>query len=289
MDSKLGESMKRIILLIGVFVMGCSHPIPDYAFEKRVALVIGNQNYKHKVLSNPIHDADGVVEVLKRLNFKSENILLAHDVNAEDFFTLLESFKKKIDNETIAFFYFAGHANTITRDSTKSFLMMVDSKEDALVSIYKIYEVLDKAGAKHNIIAIDACRDYREVTKKDKVVYRGGIIDLTTPDERGERRAKIYDNNHSRPPFSTIVSFAADVNEGARDKGLIDTTHSPYSRYLIEYLDDSRIPVGEVFNRVRKSLRKELHGKQRNLETGALEGNPWLNPKRGDIPVAPAF
>ncbi len=280
--------MKRIILLLGVFVMGCSHPNPDYAFEKRVALVIGNQNYKYNALNNPIHDADGVAEVLESLNFKPENILLAHDVNAEEFFTLLEKFKVKIDKDTIAFFYFAGHANTITRDSTKSFLMMVDAKEDALVSIYKLYEVLDKAGAKHNIIAIDACRDYRKSTKNDKVLYRKSI-DLTTPDERGERRVKIYDNNHSRPPFSTIISFAADVNEGARDKGLSDKTHSPYSRYLIEHLDDSRIPVGEVFNRVRKDLRKELHGKQRNLETGALEGNPWLNPKRGDIPVAPAF
>ena len=49
------------------------------------------------------------------------------------------------------------------------------------------------------------------------------------------------------------------------------------------------IPVGEIFNRIRVDMRKELDGKQRNLEQGALEGNPWLNIKKADIPSSVAF
>jgi len=282
--------MKVVLLLfLGLFIIACSskNVASDNSFTKRVALVIGNESYPYQALDNPINDAKGIVEVLLRLEFKRENIIFATDVNATQFYSLLEEFQKKIDHETIAFIYFSGHANTLHSNSTNSFLLMVDPKEEASVSIHKIYEVLEKSGAKHNIICIDACRDYKEKSKDDTIVNRGGRI-IHVEEEKALPR-KIYDNNHSNPPISTIVSFAASINQIARDKGTIDKNHSPYARYLIRHLDDPKIPVSEVFNRVRVDLRKELNGTQRNMETGALEGNPWLNPKRGDMPVTAAF
>lgn len=280
--------MKVIFFIVGfLFIGACSTKNIVEIPLKKVAFVIGNQSYPYQGLLNPINDAEGVVEVLLRLDFKRENIIYATDINAEEFYKLLDAFQAKIDTQSVAFFYFAGHANTFHPHSTNSFLMMVDPKEEALISIHKIYEVLTKARAKHNIICIDACRYYKEMSNNDKVVYRGWRKVHFT-EEKGLPR-KIYDNNHANPPISTVVSFAAGINQPARDKGIIDESHSPYTRYLIEHLDDAQIPVSEIFNRVRLALRKELNGEQRNLETGGLEGNFWLNPKKGDVPVTSAF
>jgi len=137
------------LLLWGVLLLilnGCA------TSQNRVALVVGNQNYTTKALKNPLNDAKRVSQRLQSLGF---DVVMAQDTSKEEFEEALKAFQSKINPQTTTFFYFSGHANTLHPNSNETFMLMVDSDKEVLVSIHKLYETLRKAKAKNNIIAID--------------------------------------------------------------------------------------------------------------------------------------
>ncbi len=276
----------KIIIVIFIFLLGCSNNIPIKNPEKRVALVIGNQNYPTKKLANPINDAKEITKILKKLNF---DVIYLTDVSQKKFNLALEKFKSKIDPNTLTFFYFSGHGNTIHKNSTETFLIMVEQNRDVWVSIHKLYEVLNQAGARNNIISIDACQDYKKGknNKDSKGLYRTGYKVINYEDGTINLK-KIIDDKYSykRPP-STIISYSAEPNEKAKDSGLKDPKMSPYAYYLVKYLDNESIPIAEVFRRVRKGMLNDFKGTQRNSETNGLKENIWLQPAKAMPSPAP--
>jgi len=265
---------------------------------KRVALVIGNQDYGENSLLNPINDAMGIKKTLERIGF---NVTIRNNLTLSTFYMALEEFKKKIEpNNTIVFLYFAGHGNTFNKKSSEEYLMMTDKDEIVLVSIYRLYEFLHSAKARHNILVIDACRDYQKsYTPTDKKKnqryissarnYRGNFrANYTTGKKIEKKKPVIYDDNCSGVfPPSTIVSYATMHNQLAKDWSIYNKNHSPYTRQLIKYLDDEEIPIEEVFRRVRIGLIRETNRTQINLEENSLEKNVWLVPKEGKVAFAP--
>ena len=171
--------------------------------------------------------------------------------------------------------------------------MMTDKKETVFVSIYKLYAFLNGAKARHNIMIIDACRDYQGhyvAMNEDEKNYRGNFRSpkLRSTDGVKEDKSAIFDEGYpSGFPRSTIVSYATDLYERAKDWSIYDPKHSPYSYALIEHLDDEEIPIEEVFRRVRTSLLKETENQQGNTEKTTLEKNIWLVPKRAEVAFAP--
>ena len=293
----------NIVLFLSIFIfMGCS--ATTFRSEKplkRVALVIGNQDYGENSLENSINDAVGVSKTLKHIGFE---VILKKDVTLLSFYKALEEFKEKIEpHNSIAFFYFAGHGNTLSKKSREEYLMMTDKKQQVLMSIYRLYEFLDKAEARHNIVVIDACRDFQrylipmERVKNARYIknskrgynFRGNFRANITEAKRGvEPKWVIHDDNCSdKFPSSTIISYATMHNQMAQDWSLYDEHHSPYTRLLINYLDDEEIPIEEVFRRVRLALIKETNRKQMNLEESSLEKNVWLVPKKAEVAFAP--
>ncbi|SFV59980.1 hypothetical protein MNB_SV-12-1250 [hydrothermal vent metagenome] len=280
-----------IVLLL---FMSCSSKVAITDKKvKRVALVIGNQDYGDNSLLNPINDAIGIKETLERIGF---SVTLKKNLTLSQFYQALDEFKEKIEpNNTIVFLYFAGHGNTV-KNSKEEHLMMTDKGEKVLVSIHKIYEFLDKTEARHNIVVIDACRDYQnsytsvDKAKANKYIssarnFRGNF---SVGRKIEEKEFVIYDNNCSdKFPRSTIVSYATNFNQMAKDWSIHDENHSPYSRQLIKYLDDEEIPIEEVFRRVRVALMAETNGTQMNTEEISLEKNVWLVPKEGQVAFAP--
>ena len=256
---------------------------------KRVALVIGNKDYKVlKKLKNPINDAEAMKDVLEDLGFDTT---LALNVGYKNFNRLLKEFRLKIDNNTIVFFYFAGHANTLQRNSSEAYLAMIEEEGNvSLVSLYRLYETFIKSNARYNIVAIDACRNYQK-SDNEALVSRGANWREVIFDEGNVLKPNILlDNNYSSTfPPSTLISYATMHNQKAYDRGVNDPSHSPYAKALINHLADEEIPIEVVFKRVRSDLIKELKGKQINLEESSLEKNLWLQPKRGEVSVNAAF
>lgn len=273
--------------------IGCtSHPTPSDKDVKRVALVIGNQNYQDNALKNPRNDAQAIANTLQSMDFKV-NLLL--DSTLSQLNMALSQVKRQIEpDKTLLLIYFAGHGNTLKEGSDEQYLMMVDSDKKVLVSIYKLYDFINQAKARHNLVIIDACRDYKGhyVPEKNVVAsnYRGNFegLDLRSTDGIKKKENVKLDNDYSHKILrSTLVSYATDPYQRAKDWSIHDKGHSPYSYALIQHLDDEEVPIGEVFRRVRESVLAETNRTQASSENTKLEKNIWLVPKRAEVAFAP--
>ena len=294
--------MKKIVFFYVVLLFGCTYQSNVEKIEvKRVALVIGNQHYHGNELDNPINDAKGVAIVLEEIGFE---VILGLDLTLSQFNRSLERLKSKIEAQnTLVFIYFAGHGNTLQRNSSEQFLMMTDTEKPVLVSIFKLYSLLKSAKSRYTIIAIDACRDYQKHyisihdEKNHNILknYRGNFkfktrqvrfSDGVTTDIEVIHDDKDY---FESLPKSTIISFATRRNQRAKDWSIYDSQHSPYSYALIKHLDDEEIPIEELFKRIQKEINIETNGEQVNTSESTLFKNIWLVPKRAEVAVAPAF
>ncbi|CAA6812415.1 MAG: Unknown protein [uncultured Sulfurovum sp.] len=284
--------LKFFIFFYVLFIFACTaQPSLEERPMKRVALVVGNQDYKDNVLDNPIHDAKGIAKTLTSIGF---DVHLTLNSTEAQFNQALQNVKSKIEpNNTLLFIYFAGHGNTLKEDSNEQFLMMTDKNETVLISIYKLYDFLNKAKARHNVMMIDACRDYKEhyvPVGKGKKNYRGNFRGVSVRSSDGfkkEEAVRVVDNYAHEFPKSTLISYATDPAQKAKDWSEHDMRHSPYSYALIQHLADEEVPIGEVFRRVRESVLNETNRTQGNSEITKLEKNIWLVPKRAEVAFAP--
>ena len=284
--------MKFFIFFYVFLILGCTSQLfVEEKPIKRVALVIGNEDYKNNRLDNPVNDAKGIANTLRGIGF---DVNLTLNSTIEQLNQALAKIKTKIEPEnTILLIYFAGHGNTLKKDSEEQYLMMTDKKETVLVSIYKLYAFLNDAKARHNIMIVDACRDYQghyvPIGKEEKN-YRGNFRTPNLRSTDGVKRkqpVRLDDKYSHKFPKSTIISYATDPHQRAKDWSEYDKRHSPYSYALIKHLDDEEIPIGEVFRRVRESVLKETKRKQGNSEVTKLEKNIWLVPKRAEVAYTP--
>ncbi len=128
----------------------------------RIALVIGNSNYKNSGLSylpNPVKDAALMKETLEQLGFR---VIYAENLNKESMDNIVDQFIAALSAGDIAFFYYAGHGSSY---AGKSYLLPLGANiRSATQFKYRAnnaQEVLDLMSekAKSSILVLDACRD----------------------------------------------------------------------------------------------------------------------------------
>ena len=97
--------LTRLAMALGILTAAM---LPQQASaERRVALVIGNAAYAHATaLRNPGNDAGDVAETLKKLGFE---VLLARDLDQQNFAKTIEQFARALDEADTALFFYAGH------------------------------------------------------------------------------------------------------------------------------------------------------------------------------------
>ena len=87
--------------------------------QKRVALVIGNNEYKEAPLKNPAHDAEDIANVLRGLGFTVQTKINADQRGMEE---AVKEFVREIQNGDVGLFYFSGHGVQV---SGENYLMPV--------------------------------------------------------------------------------------------------------------------------------------------------------------------
>ena len=129
--------------------------------ERRVALVIGNSQYKNSnlVLFNPKNDAEDVAASLRSLGFE---VILRIDADRRDFDLAMTQFARAATYADTALFYYAGHA---LQHQGQNYLMPTDAElEDEvslryeMVSLDDVRAGLERAGGV-KIMILDACRN----------------------------------------------------------------------------------------------------------------------------------
>src|SRR5215468_12149336 len=194
--------------------------------ERRVALVVGNSQYKNSnlVLFNPKNDAEDVAATLGKLGFE---VILRIDAGMRDFDLAMTQFARSAINADAALFYYAGHA---LQYQGQNYLMPTDAElEDEFslryqtVSLDDVRASLEQArGAK--IMILDACRNNPLV---DRLGRRMSGVTRNIAAVRGLAR---IDKGQGM-----VVVYATAADEVAKDGS---GRNSPFTAALLKRLGD---------------------------------------------------
>jgi uncharacterized caspase-like protein len=132
--------------------------------EKRVALVIGNNDYRNvPKLQKAVNDARTMGETLKQLGF---SVMVAENQTRQAFSESLLAFDAAVGPGDTAFFFYAGHGFEI---AGQNFLLPTDVPaagegqeelvRDASVLADRIIERLQNKNVRTAILVFDACRN----------------------------------------------------------------------------------------------------------------------------------
>ena len=131
---------------------------------KRVALVIGNNDYRNvPKLQKAVNDARTMGDTLKQLGF---NVMVAENQNRQQFSQSLLAFDNAVGPGDTAFFFYAGHGFEI---GGQNYLLPTDVPaategqeelvRDASVLADRIVERLQNRQVRTSILVFDACRN----------------------------------------------------------------------------------------------------------------------------------
>ena len=194
--------------------------------EKRVALVIGNNDYKNvPKLQKAVNDARTMGDTLKQLGF---SVMVAENQTRQAFSETLLAFDKAVGPGDTAFFFYAGHGFEI---AGQNFLLPTDVPaasegqeelvRDASVLADRIIERLQNKKARTAILVFDACRNNPfERSGTRAVAGGGGLAPMTQLPEgvfsvfsAGPRQTALdrLSNNDDNPNSVFTRTFAKEL------------------------------------------------------------------------------
>ncbi len=243
---------KNIFLIMIIFFISAASAFG----EKKVALVVGNQNYKNSPLNNPKADAQAMVEKLKAMDF---SIIECYDVDRATFLRQLRVFFNQLDKTDIALFYYSGHG---VENKNTNYLIPVNedikSEDDLLVSAISLDFILDET-AEHDcskfVVILDACRN--NPIKKSRGSSKG-LVPVT--------------------PNATLENFIMYATAAGQTADDGSSNHSPFTAALLNHIDeDSTIQI--IAQKVAKEVYAVTNQMQDPYTAGNLKSDLYLNSK----------
>src|SRR5712672_1865686 len=194
--------------------------------EKRVALVVGNNDYKNvPKLQKAVNDARTMGDTLKRLGF---SVMVAENQTRQAFSQTLLAFDNAVQPGDTAFFFYAGHGFEI---AGQNFLLPTDVPaategqeelvRDASILADRIIERLQNKKVRTSILVFDACRNNPfERSGTRAVAGSGGLAPMTQLPEgvfsifsAGPRQTALdrLSNNDDNPNSVFTRTFAKEL------------------------------------------------------------------------------
>jgi Caspase domain len=263
------------LLLVGLLLLW-TVSAPAFA-ENRVALIIGNSNYKNvTTLPNPINDATAITQLFKAAGFA--NVELHQDLENNGLRHALRNFSDAAREAEIAIVFYAGHGIEVNGEN---YLIPIDAKlerdidvEDEAVSLDRVLTMIAPA-RRLRLVILDACRDNpflktMKRTRADRAIGRGlARVEPTTPD--------------------TLIAFAAKAGSTAIDG---EGANSPFTSALLAHLAAPGLDVRLALGLVRDEVLAKTRRKQEPFVYGSLGGEaialvePPAPPKQGGSAAA---
>ncbi|MEJ1931429.1 caspase family protein [Nostoc sp. NIES-2111] len=255
-----GGPMRRLLFLFVVAALaGLVHPCASDAGENRVALVIGNAQYRSvEALENPARDARAIAARLEDAGFAS--VIVGIDLDRAGLVRTLQQFQAIADGADWAVIYFAGHGLQV---DGANYVVPVDAAlrsdrdvDDETVSLDRL--LLAIAGARQiRLVILDACRDnpFQPRMSQAAVRFSGG---------RGLARVE--------PGVATMVAYAARDGQVASDGG----DHSTFVEALLRRIAAPGLEIGQLFRLVRDDVLASTGGQQEPYVYGSLPGRDFF-------------
>ena len=201
---------------------------------ERVALLIGNTDYKFQPLSNPVNDVRAISRTLIEIGFHKKNVTVLENVSKVEIEKALYTFNQRAASAEIALIYFSGHGMQINNSNYMFPANTTATNPLDLMGLVDLnYFIQSASSAKYGIVLVDACRNnpliqyFRNGQHKGSTAKRG--LGQVSP-----KREQI------------LIGFATDTGNTAND-GIGD--NSPYAKALIDNLKlnlDIRMVLGQV-------------------------------------------
>jgi cytochrome c551/c552 len=221
--------------------------------EQRIALVIGNSKYKEKSLSNPANDARDMAVALRELGF---DVIDKIDVTQKEMNRAIVQFGEKLNANTIALFYYAGHGMQV---KGKNYLIPVDaeiaSENSARAETVDVDTVLDQLNRSPlSIVILDACRN--NPFERRFRSTGGGLAAMDAPK-------------------GTLIAYATApgsiASDGTGRNGL-------YTQELLKAMRTNGLPVERMFKEVRRNVTRTSGDTQTPWEMSSLTGEFYFKP-----------
>jgi uncharacterized protein len=236
--------------------------------SKRLALVIGIDDYSASPLQFPINDAKLVAKQLKSADFE---VILIPNPTRGQFIQARKRFVEEINKyhesgaDVTALFFFAGHAVQFDGHNylipAKSELLsdlnrypneadFIDQSIDVQLSIL---DHLSQSNASKVIFVLDACR-----------------VNPFKPDHRASGRPSGLSSVSAKPGGpDTFILFAAEPGRVAMD-GTPNASNSPFTESFADAISQPGSSLEAVYRQVREQVRKNTSEKQRPYQEGVL-------------------
>ena len=227
--------------------------------SKRLALVVGNANYKSRPLRNPRNDADDVSNALRATGFQ---VIDLRDASLQQMRQAVRTFGDRLINNDVGLVYYSGHGVEVKGRNyfipVNADIMREDEIADQGLDVSLILEKMSTAGKGVNILIVDACRDdpfgrsFRSSSR--------GLAQMDAP--RG-----------------TIIAYATSPGKVASD-GDPRERNSPYTKNLFKAMQQPNKPIEQVFKEVRRAVQEETKNQQTPWENTSLSGDFYFRVQR---------
>jgi hypothetical protein len=252
-----------------IFTVLLVQAAPAYA-EKRVALVIGNNDYRNvPKLQKAVNDARTMGDTLKQLGF---SVMVAENQTRQAFSQTLLQFDATIQPGDTAFFFFAGHGFEI---AGQNYLLPIDVPaategqeelvRDASILADRVVSRLQNRGARSSILVFDACRNNPFERRGTRAVAGGGGLAPMT-----------------QLPEGVFSVFSAGPRQTALDR-LSDSDDNPNSVFTRTFAKellkpgDNLVQVAQRTRRVVSEMADTVHHKQIPVYFDQMVDDVFLN------------
>lgn len=244
--------------------------VPQANAERRVALVIGNSEYKHaNSLRNPRNDTEAVSRMFTSMGY---DVHLKLDVDRQGMTSALAQFSQISQGADVAIFYYAGHGISV---DGRNYLVPVDGniKNAAEVKLGAAVDAelaIDQALSDANVklVFLDACRD-------------NPFVDQIKRSLKSTRSSSITNGlSEMKSGSGTLIAFSTAPGQVALDG---DGERSPFAEALLTHLSEPGLEVRLAMTKVRAEVEEKTNGKQIPWESTNLTGFYYFR----DAPAKP--
>jgi tetratricopeptide (TPR) repeat protein len=231
------------------------------SFGRRVALVVGNSEYRYAPrLANPTNDESDFANVLRQLGF---DVVAGANLDRHGMDDAIREFGRKLDGADLALFFYAGHGLQV---GGRNYLVPVDAKleraGDLALDAVDISAVLAQMEAEKrvNLVFLDACRDNPLARSLAGSLGTRGIA-------VGTGLASV------QSAIGTMIVYATQPDNVALDGA---GRNSPFTAALLKHIATPNVEIGTIMRRVRADVVAATRERQVPWDHSSLIGEVIL-------------
>ena len=242
--------------------------------ESRIALVIGNNDYKklRDKLDNPVNDASKMAKSLRSLGFK---VIDRYNLDIVGIRRAVSKFKRSLtkNRKSLGLFFYSGHGmqfdgnNYIMPIGSMKHLTYQEDIPDYGYKVGNVFEAFKTAKNRANVILLDACRNTPDLPEMRPNKRKGGPT---------KTKGFVEENYHQNYQGEFIISYATEPGEVAYDNNY-------YTTALLALLENPGKQVEHIFKRVRAKVKNDTGDRQKpHMDNRLGEQDIYLNLSQRD-------